>query len=150
MKPAGHIVASGALGLTLYAIKGDITPALSCFFAGWLMDLDHVLDWVKNLGLRRGVLSLLNFDNHFNFESYEESKHEVIHIYVFLHSWELIISFWGLCLLYTIAPVIIGVFLGFTLHLALDQISHELMSPLAYFFTYRIFHRFHVAAILEV
>lgn len=51
MKPVGHIVTSGVLGLAIYAVKGDAAPAVSCFLAGWLIDLDHVFDWVSSLGL---------------------------------------------------------------------------------------------------
>lgn len=150
MKPAGHIASSGALALAVYALKGDPAPAVSCFFAGWLIDLDHVLDWVSNLGLRRGILALFNVYNHFDYESFDESKREVTYIYVFLHSWELIIGFWCLNILYPVNPIITYVFLGFTLHLSLDQLCNGLKTPMAYFFTYRMLHRFEFAAFLEL
>ena len=150
MKPAAHIVTSGALGLTLYAIKGDIAPALSCFFAGWLIDLDHVFDYVKNLGLRRGLMLILNAHDTFPGERFEEGVRDLIHIYLFLHSWELIIGFCALYLFYHIDPIITGVFLGFTLHLALDQLANRVKGPLVYFLTYRLFHRFKVATLFDL
>ncbi len=150
MKPVAHIVTSGALGLTLYAMKGDIAPALSCFFAGWLIDIDHAFDYVNNLGLRRGLMLLFNVHNTFPGESFEEGVQNLIHVYLFLHSWELIIGFWGLYLFYPMDPIVTGAFLGLTLHMALDQVSHKLMSSLAYFLTYRIFHRFQAPAIFDL
>ena len=152
MKPAAHIVTSGALGLTLYAMKGDIAPALSCFFAGWLIDLDHVYDYVKSLGLRRGFRLILNAHNTFPGERIEEGVRDISHIYLFLHSWELITGFWSVCLFYPMNPIVTGVFLGFTLHLLLDQIYHapRLKSPLAYFLTYRVLHRFQAPAFFDL
>ncbi len=152
MKPAAHIVTSGALGLTLYAIKGDIAPALSCFFAGWLIDLDHIFDYVNNLGLRRGFMLILNVHNTFPGERFEEGIRDLIHVYIFLHSWELMIGFWALYLFYPIDPIITGVFLGFTLHVALDYVyyARKLKSPLVYFLTYRLLHRFKVAALSDL
>lgn len=141
---------SGALGLTVYALKGDSAPAVSCFLAGWLIDLDHVFDWVNNLGLRRGLLALINVYNLFPYEGFEESRHRVTRIYIFLHSWELIIGFWGLCIFYPMNPVVTYIFLGFTLHLALDQKFNEIRNHLVYFLIYRMTHRFEHAALIEL
>lgn len=149
MKPVGHMVTSGVLGLAVYAVKGDAAPAVSCFLAGWLIDLDHVFDWVSSLGLRRGILTLANVYGHFSYESFEESHGDVSHIYVFLHSWELIIAFWCFYMFHPVNPIITCTFAGLTLHLALDQGFNRIRSPLAYFFIYRMFHRFEYAAFLE-
>ncbi|MFQ5956254.1 MAG: hypothetical protein ACE5KK_00590 [Candidatus Brocadiales bacterium] len=146
MKPVGHVVTSGALGLAVYALRGDLSPAASCFLAGCLVDLDHVFDWVNSLGLRRGLLALANVYNNFDYESFDESKCEMTRVYLFLHSWELIIGFWGLYTFYPIDPIITGAFLGLTLHLFLDQTFNGI-KPLAYFFTYRMSYRFRTCCI---
>ncbi len=146
MKPVGHIVSSGALGLAIYALKGEPAPAVSCFMAGWLVDLDHIFDWVNNLGLRRGILTLLNVYNLLPTETFEESKRDVTCVYLPFHSWEPIIGFWLLYAFYPINPVITGAFLGLTLHLALDQKANR-VKHLAYFFTYRMLNRFEAAAL---
>ncbi len=147
MKPVGHIVSSGALGLAIYALKGEPAPAVSCFMAGWLVDLDHIFDWVNNLGLQRGILTLLNVYNILPMETFEESKRDITYIYLPLHSWELILGFWLLYAFYPMDPVITGAFLGFTLHLSLDQKVNE-VKRLAYFFTYRMLNRFETAALI--
>lgn len=148
MKPVKHAVTSGVLGLAVYAFKGDPAPAVSCLLAGCMIDLDHIFDWVNNLGLRRGIRSLFNVYNHFDYETFEESRRDIIYLYLPLHSWELMIGFWSLCLFYPMGPVITSAFLSLTLHLYLDQ-RYNRFKPLSYFFIYRMYKRFETAALWD-
>ncbi|MDO8136635.1 MAG: hypothetical protein Q6354_03250 [Candidatus Brocadiales bacterium] len=132
MRPLQHILASGAFGLTVYALNREPAQAISCFLAGWLLDLDHFYDWVQNFG----------FNTDYTYVYNRFGTNRISRPYILLHSWEPIIGFWLLYAFYSISPLISGIFLGFTFHLALDQIFNGPKKVLLYFFTYRLIHGF--------
>ena len=131
MNPFAHIAISTALGGALWFALKSIPAALACLAAGVLVDLDHVLDYIYNFGWRPRARHFMR-----------TFKHDVLRrIVVFLHSWELaplaVLAVWWSGW----HPVGIGLLAGALAHLALDQIFNR-HSPLAYFITYRIYHRF--------
>src|SRR3972149_10143828 len=128
---SSHIKASGVLGLGVYAYTGEYLPSIACFLSGWLIDVDHFLDWRANFGLT------LNYARVFkNFE-----RGRLRHAYILLHAWEYIIAVLGLYTLYDLPPWVPYATLGYTCHLILDQIFNRPKRSLTYFLTYRILDR---------
>lgn len=132
MKPLHHTLTSGALGLAVYALNREPAQAVSCFLAGWLVDVDHFYDWIQNFGF--------NTDYSYVYNCFGTNR--LSRAYLFLHHWESVIGFWLLYAFCSINPLITGVFLGLTLHLALDQIYNGPKKAMMYFFTYRLIHGF--------
>ncbi|MBI2438399.1 MAG: hypothetical protein HYV36_06265 [Lentisphaerae bacterium] len=107
--------------------------AVACLLAGVLIDLDHVFD---HLFHHRGRLNLRRFFRAFRIEIMEN-------IFIFLHSWEFALLWLALLLTLSEArqPVALGLFVGFTTHLALDNLFNR-HSRWAYFLLYRLRHGF--------
>jgi hypothetical protein len=95
------------------------------------MDIDHLIDYFYNYGLR---LRINHFFNAFRYEALEN-------IFVFLHSWEFIAVYLALLWIIDWKPVAVGAVIGVFVHLLLDHFFNE-HSRFAYFLSYRIFHGF--------
>ncbi len=131
MSPFAHVAVSTALGGAVWLALKSFPAGLACLLAGVLVDLDHLLDYVYNYGWRPRARHFLR-----------TFKHDILRrIIVLLHSWELaplaVLVVWRSGW----HPVGIGLLTGAAAHLALDQIFNR-HNPLAYFLTYRIYHRF--------
>jgi hypothetical protein len=120
-----HMAVSGVISAGVYAASRSVIVAGTSFLAGFLIDLDHIIDYWLTHPWRFNV-------RHF-FVTCEEYR--LKSIYLFLHSWELIIM---LCLLSYVSrsAVALGLMLGFVHHLVLDQIFNY-VYPAGYFFIYR-------------
>ncbi len=132
MRVTSHIKVSGILGLGVYAYTGALVPSVACFLSGWLIDLDHFLDWVVNYGPTPD----------YNRVIYNLTRHRFRRIYLIFHSWEYFIGLFTFHILYGLPPWAFYATLGCTCHLALDQIYNGPKKPLAYFITYRLYKRF--------
>lgn len=104
----------------------------------FLLDIDHLFDLMAAGGGLKDAFS----------SSYFLSSNKV---YVFLHSWELLIPWW-IYIIWTTPrqssgranyPLGWAVTLAFVGHLLVDQFSYG-AYPLTYFLTYRIFHHFNL------
>ena len=110
MKPSGHFAtAAGAAGLA-YATTGSGELAAGTFAGGFLIDLDHYMDYV----LFERQLSL----NPFRFLHYYYSE-RYSWVVLVLHSYELM-SALGLLALLTGWPWLTGYLLGAAMHLIFD------------------------------
>lgn len=131
MSPFAHVAVSTALGGALWLALKSFPAGLACLLSGVLVDLDHLLDYVYNHGWRPRPRHFL-----------KTFKNDILQrIIILLHSWELaplaVLAVW----LSGWHPVGIGLLTGALTHLALDQVFNR-HNPLAYFLTYRIYHRF--------
>lgn len=132
MKVTSHIKISSVLGVGVYAYTDELLPSVACFLGGWLIDLDHFLDWGVNYGLTPDYNRVvINF-----------ARNRVRHIYVIFHGWEYFIALFTLHILYGLPPWAFYAALGGACHLALDQIYNGPKRPLAYFITFRLYKRF--------
>ncbi|OGM02435.1 hypothetical protein A3K72_02320 [Candidatus Woesearchaeota archaeon RBG_13_36_6] len=131
MKPEYHLVASAFLGLVLLYFTKSPLAALMCFLSGFLLiDLDHFFDfWVYK--------KKITFSREF-FEKYCEISGK---IYIFFHSFELILLLWVLFAVFDIGIVGIGIIVGLLSHLVIDLLGNG-MHPLGYFLTYRVLKGF--------
>lgn len=87
MYPAQHSLASGALGAVVYLISRDPKDSIASFLAGWLVDANRLLDWVKLYGLNTDLSNIYG-----RFYSCKVSR-----AYVILHGWKLVMAFGAIC-----------------------------------------------------
>ena len=110
MSPGGHLVTTGALCGAVYALTGSTALTVGAALGGFLIDVDHVLDYV--LFESRRELSPVAFLRH-----YTEQRHRLA--VLLLHSYELLILL-ALAAWLTGAEWLWGYVLGMGLHLPLD------------------------------
>ena len=132
MKPLGH----AAITLTIGAILYNYSRSLEAFFAllvtGVFIDLDHYLDYVRERGID------FNFARVYKTcTSYRHFKKMAL----FMHSYESVLLFWSLILIFDLNVIWKYAALGWTLHLVIDQITNSVF-PFGYFFCFRVAKKF--------
>ena len=139
MRTLGHIVTSAGVGLATYHRYRSPAAALASFLVGWLIDLDHVVDYVKAHGW------------HFNWSRFAQANHESYSgkLYLPLHSYELLALFFFLLKGPRFQPMRFGVTASVLAHLLLDQKYNPSRKPLTYFLAHRIQKRFDASEILS-
>lgn len=115
MKAGHHIVASTVFSGSLYLIYPSLEMAAASFVAGVLIDIDHCIDYVIEFGIRS---KWSNF-----FRSFEEGQYT--RIYIVFHGWEWIPVLGTMSWLTEYNPWVVGILLGATQHLILDQLTNS-------------------------
>ncbi len=138
MRTFGHIVTSAGVSLANYAAYRSRQAAVASFFAGWLIDLDHLVDYVQAHGWKP------------NWARINEASHEKYSgkLYLPLHSFELLAIFFLLFRGPRRQPYRMGITLSILTHLLLDQRCNPSRRPLTYFLADRIRKRFDADLIL--
>lgn len=139
MRTFGHIVTSAGIGLASYYRYKSPPAAIASFLAGWLIDLDHIVDYVRAHGWR------------LNWSKFHEACHEKYSgkLYLPLHSYELLALFFVFFRGGARQPYRVGITLAVLTHLLLDQRCNPSRRPLTYFLTDRIRKRFDANLILK-
>ncbi len=132
MKLTSHLGVSAITGVAAFFTTHDMYAGISCFLAGWLIDLDHVWDFYRNAGRAFTVRGF--------FETFENG--EIEKAYLYLHSYELLFGLICCCFLTHFNYLLSFTTLGFAVHLFLDQLCNP-VKPLGYFFIYRVLHGYH-------
>lgn len=109
--PGGHLATAAALGVAGYAMSGSVELASGCFAGGFLIDVDHYLDYLlfEKQWRRPGPSSFLSY--------YFTEK--VTCLVLPLHSYELMAILSVVAVLWR-WQLLIGYLLGATMHLAFD------------------------------
>jgi len=128
-----HIMVSGITSAYYAYVSRSWAAAVVCFFSGVLIDLDH---WVDYCWTKKKICWSLKELEDYCYHGNKEDK-----IYLFLHSYELLLVLWAAVFLFLNDPVWIGLVLGMTVHILLDQIFNG-VYPWAYFWFYRAKHGF--------
>lgn len=139
MRTVGHIITSaGVAGASYYHYRSK-PAALATFLAGWLIDLDHLVDYVKAHGWRP------------NWAKFSEACHEEYSgkLYLPLHSYELLALFFFFFKGGKKQPYRIGITLSILTHLLLDQRCNPGRKSSTYFLAHRIRKRFNAHEILH-
>lgn len=140
MLPSRHIIVSVSLGAIVWLFSKSLFAGLLCLFAGTLIDIDHLVEYIVHYGLHG-----------FNFkECYwtcvkfiePEGKVSIKKIYLLFHVGELAILLWVVFML-TKSIYLFSIALGYTVHLIMDA-SFNLITPSAYFMTCRIKNGFNI------
>ncbi|OGS36393.1 MAG: hypothetical protein A2293_03695 [Elusimicrobia bacterium RIFOXYB2_FULL_49_7] len=120
-----HVVASGFVSGVVYGVTRSPTIAAVCFFTGFLVDLDHLLDYWMSYPLR--------FDLPHFFKTCEEYK--LVKVHLWLHSLELL-PILALITWFTRSAAIAGFTIGLAQHLLFDYLANRIY-PESYFVLYR-------------
>lgn len=115
MKSWVHLLAALPLGGAYYLSQGSAPLAAAAAAASVLVDLDHVPEYLWWRGRWRGLEDF--------FESFHEQR--VPRIVIPVHSWELAALAWGLMLGLGAPAWLHAIVVGWTYHLAWDQITNS-------------------------
>ncbi len=132
MRTVGHIITSAGVSLATYSRYRSRGAAVASFLAGWLIDLDHIVDYVRAHGWKLSWF-------HFNEAAHENYSGK---LYLLLHSYELLALFFLFFRGPERQPYRVGITLSILTHLLLDQRCNPSRKPLTYFLAHRIRKRF--------
>ena len=128
--PQYHFIASLILASIFFYFTRSLLAFLLCFLAGFLPDVDHILDfWLY----KRKIT--------FSKEIFQEFYKRWDKVIVLLHSIELLIPLWAFAYVSRYYLFSLAITTGFVFHLALDFLSYDL-QPFSYFLIYRLLRRF--------
>ena len=127
MMPGGHFVTSVALSGAAYSATGSIPAAAGCFLGGFLIDVDHYVDYLFVEGQWRRPLpsSFLRY--------YFESR--PTRLVLPLHSWELM-ALLGILAIGSGFPLLTGYLAGALMHIFFDILingEHGLRHPVKFY-----------------
>lgn len=112
------------------------------FLAGVFIDIDHVFDFVWNYGPRFNVRKFYDYCMDCRYER----------LSLIFHSYELIVGLWIAIFALSLGDIWKAVAIGLTQHLILDNVRNIYLGKMtwpAYFFSYRLFHKFKVEKIVK-
>ena len=142
VSPGGHLVTTAVACGTVAAITGDAAATVAVAAGGFLIDVDHAVDYIvfeRQRDLRPGAF----------LRYYLEGRTR--RVVLALHSYELF-ALLALAAWWTDAVWLWGYLLGGLMHLTLDLIFNGELTPRSivpfYSFVYRLAHRFEARAML--
>lgn len=138
-----HFISSLVAGVIAWLFWGNaLTALMAGFVGGFLIDLDHIIDYIVAFGLKIRISYFLN--------GYQFLKNDKI--YVLFHGWEYVIL--SIIALF-IAPiseefkVVVGsLAIGSFFHLVVDRYINPGMSYKAYSLFFRVWKRFELQEIV--
>ncbi len=145
MKAKHHFLSSLAAGGALWWATGDGFTLAGAMAGGFLIDADHLIDqlWSIRNGAPLVRPAKINEQGARRWLTRYVRRRRLVRLPLIFHSYELLVA---LCIIavFIRAPFMIGLVVGYALHLALDLIRHyhEFRSPLFYLLAYRLAHRF--------
>jgi hypothetical protein len=138
VQPGSHIATSTVVSALLYGATHSVPLTVSSFLAGFLIDIDHAFDFVREHGITFDVRKFFHLFNEVRFRK----------LTFVLHSWELVLLVLAFSMINGIHEGLLGVAIGMTHHLVTDQFINRVRAG-GYFFTFRLYHRFAVSAIFR-
>jgi len=126
-----HIGLSLSIALALYAVYRSAAMATASFFAGVLLDADHVFEYLREYGFR--------FDKKFFFNSFHYTLYRKIVLP--FHAWEWLVLLAVLPVFSLGSYVSIGIIIGMGQHLIADQFTNS-VHRWGYFISYRVWKKF--------
>ena len=131
---SAHFISTLLVAVLIYRISNNLFYAGIFIFGGILIDLDHFVDCYICFKKRIKLTDI------FGCRSLQSGK-----VYIFLHSWELIIVILIIALIIKSYGFFIF-FLSLSLHLFIDNIQRK--NHLFYFLIYRFYKEFKVDVLL--
>jgi hypothetical protein len=144
MMPGGHLATALTLSAVSYYATGSTPAAAGAFAGGFLIDVDHYLDYLvfEKQWRRTGPVSFLRY-------YFTNRPRKLV---LPLHSAELMTALLAVILTRPL-PLLIGYWVGAAMHLIFDILvngEYGLRSPvLFYVFSYRVYHRFAARQLLD-
>lgn len=137
MKPSVHLTASAVVSASMFvATKSPVIAGVS-FLCGFLLDIDHFIDYFREYGFRINHRAFLYVFNETRFEQ----------LWLVFHAWEWVF----LLLLLAVASgwndITLGLLIGVCHHMVLDQVGNGATAG-GYFITYRAIKGFVVKSVV--
>src|SRR5262249_2434979 len=146
MKAKHHFISSAVAGGALYFATGSIGALIGTLVGGFLIDSDHLVDQLWSDRIRNAMskpipqatASVENSKKKGIIARYARRR-KLLRLPLVFHSYELLALLIALTLAIR-APFMIGLAVGYSLHLFLDLLRHhhEFQSRLFYVFAYRL------------
>ncbi len=125
MKPVGHLMISTGGATIVYQTTGSWPDAAAFFAVGFLLDVDHIVDYAAHWGVKRGTLNLLKW----------RMLGGTPRVFIPLHGYEYLVAMVGLALL-SASTLLWCAALAYIIHLALDELFNRPRN-----FQYSLAHR---------
>lgn len=144
MKLSRHFIVSISLGTIVWILTNSFFASLVCFFSGFFIDVDHIMEYIVHFGWKKFSLKkcYLAYEQPGKQDGFYQFKKS----YVVFHSNEFAVVLWLLAI-YTQNIIIFGSALGYSSHLLLDNIGNH-MHPYSYFILWRVKNNFHIDKVL--
>jgi len=126
-----HLLLSTLIGLFFWSTSG-IWGLVGAIFAGFLVDSDHMIDYLIYLKNWR-KFSIKQF---ISSEQFVKSNK----LYIFFHSWEYGLIFLTLSITLNF-PILTTISISYLTHLTIDQLTND-VRPFTYFILARAKHGF--------
>ncbi|MBT7592323.1 MAG: hypothetical protein HN561_14795 [Candidatus Scalindua sp.] len=138
MKLKSHVLASIIFSTLFFMIFKSWMISVSSFLSGVLIDIDHIIDYYREHGIN---LRIKQF-----FEVCHNTK--LSSVWIIFHSWELLVILSIYAFSMSWDPWIVGLTIGFTQHIVLDQFFNK-TNKLTYLFFWRLKNGFNVKKIFR-
>ena len=138
MKPVQHFAISILIGTAIGIFLKSLWIGIICFFSGFLLDLDHILEYIIHFGWKD--FSLKNCYLACAQTNTQKGKKQFKKLYFIFHSMEIAIGLWLLGI-YTNNFYIFAFALGHCCHLLLDSLSNPVYIY-SYFLLWRAKNKF--------
>ena len=138
MKPSQHFAVSVSTALVMGFFTRSLYAGGACFLSGFLLDIDHVIEYILNFGFKN--FSLKNCYEACVQTARRQGELQFKKVYLIFHGYEVAL----LLLLLTLSTKNVYFFvctIGYSVHLGLDCIGND-VYPQTYFMVWRIINRF--------
>lgn len=141
MRSKYHFVATIAASSAIYLIFKSLPCFIISFISGFLIDLDHLLDYYVQEGIT------LKFEKFYEWCFGRKFKYSTL----ILHSLEFLFLLWFLIYVFWLGQFWLSLAIGFSQHMIFDLIFNQniLKTHKFYFLTIRIYERFHLKEFLR-
>lgn len=138
MKPIYHFVSSLVLAGLIFYFSQSFLAALIAFLAGFLIDLDHLIDfWASKPNNPLSIKQFLNSKKYF-----KTNKRN----FILFHAWEYVVFLIILGFYLNWPLLLLSLVLGLSLHYLLDiyNLKNDQISPFSYLLTFRLIKGFKI------
>ncbi len=115
MKIEHHVTLSTVISGILFAVFKSWELSITSFIAGILIDIDHVIDYFIEHGLRSNLKEFLPY--------FYKEKHRKITL--LFHGWEWLFCLGAAAILTEFNPYVTGVLIGYGHHIAFDYFYNK-------------------------
>ena len=129
MKPGYHLIGTLAASSVIYFVFRSLPCLIISFISGFLIDLDHLLDYYSQEGLG------LNFRRFYQWCNEHKLKFTIL----IFHSLELLFLLWWAIYFFKLGQFWISLAIGFSQHMLFDVVfnRNDIKTPYFYFITAR-------------
>ncbi len=148
VKAKHHFITSLAAGSALYLLTDSMSSFWGAMIGGFLIDADHVIDqlWAIQSDAPYTTKRAAEMAKRHDWQGFIARyirRRKLLRLPLIFHSYELLAALTILAF-YLRSTFLLGLVIGYALHLALDMWRHlhEFRSPFFYALLYRVVHGF--------